>query len=134
MDWTEATAPDAADIETMALAAVNALPEAVRNHARQVVLRVEDFATEAVLADMGIEDPFALTGLYDGVPLTEKSVAVQVGQPDVIWLYRRAILDEWVGRGDVSLEALVAHVMVHELAHHFGWSDADIATIDEWWR
>jgi predicted Zn-dependent protease with MMP-like domain len=133
MDWTEATAPDAADIEAMALAAVEALPEAFRGPARAVALRVEDFASDDMLDGLDIESPFDLTGLYDGIPLTEKSVADQPGQPDAIWLFRRPILDEWVHRGDIALSDLVAHVMIHELAHHFGWSDADIATIDEWW-
>lgn len=133
MDWTEATAPDAADIEGMALAAVEALPEAFRRHARDVALRVAEFASDAMLDDLGMEDPFTLTGLYDGIPLTVKSVTDQPGQPDAIWLFRRPILDEWVSRGDVALGDLVAHVMVHELAHHFGWSDADIASIDQWW-
>lgn len=134
MEWRSSTAPDASDIEALALAAVEALPDAFRSHARTVALRVEDVATDEMLAELGMDDPFQLTGLYDGVPLTEKSVADQPGQPDVIWLFRRAILDEWVARGDVTLGDLVAHVMVHELAHHFGWSDADIASIDEWWR
>lgn len=133
MNWSEATAPDAADIEAMALAAVEMLPEVFRAAAREVALRVEDFASDQMLDDLGIDDGFELTGLYDGIPLTEKSVADQPGQPDAIWLFRRAILDEWVHRGDVALADLVAHVMVHELAHHFGWSDDDIATIDEWW-
>lgn len=133
MTWKDTTAPDAADIEAMALAAVEALPEAFRSHARGVALRVEDFARDEVLDDLGIEDPFELTGLYDGIPLTEKSVSDQPHHPDAIWLFRRAILDEWVSRGDVALDDLVAHVLVHELAHHFGWSDDDIASIDEWW-
>jgi predicted Zn-dependent protease with MMP-like domain len=133
MDWTEATAPDAADIEAMALAAVEMLPEAFRAAARDVALRVEEFASDQMLDDLGIDDGFELTGLYDGIPMTEKSVADQPGKPDAIWLFRRAILDEWVHRGDVALADLVAHVMIHELAHHFGWSDEDIATIDEWW-
>jgi predicted Zn-dependent protease with MMP-like domain len=133
MDWSEATAPDAADIEAMALAAVEALPEAFRGPARAVALRVEDFASDDMLDGLDIESPFDLTGLYDGIPLTEKSVSDQPGQPDAIWLFRRPILDEWVHRGDIALSDLVAHVMIHELAHHFGWSDADIATIDEWW-
>lgn len=133
MTWKDTTAPDAADIEAMALAAVEALPEAFRSHARGVALRVEDFARDEVLDDLGIEDPFELTGLYDGIPLTEKSVSDQPHHPDAIWLFRRAILDEWVSRGDVTLDDLVAHVLVHELAHHFGWSDDDIASIDEWW-
>lgn len=134
MDWSEATAPDAADIERMAQAAVEALPEAFRVHALTIALRVEDLATDAVLDDLGIDDPFGLTGLYEGIPLTEKSIADQPGQPDAIWLFRRAILDEWADRGDIPLSDLVAHVMVHELAHHFGWSDDDIASIDRWWE
>ena len=134
MEWSSSTAPDAGVIEALALATVEALPDAFRAHARDVALRVEDFASDDMLADMKIDDPFQLTGLYEGVPLTEKSTADQPSQPDVIWLFRRAILDEWTGRGDVTLGALVSHVMVHELAHHFGWSDADIARVDEWWR
>lgn len=134
MDWTDATAPDAADFEAMALKAIDALPEGFRQPARAVVLRVEDFAPDAILSEMGMEDAFELTGLYDGIPLTEKSVMDQPQQPDTIWLFRRPILDEWVARGNVALADLVAHVYVHELAHHFGWSDEDIATIDRWWE
>ena len=133
MDWKDATAPDSADIEAMALAVVEALPERFRKPALAVALRVEDFASDAMLCDLGIKSPFELTGLYDGIPLTQKSVSDQPDRPDTIWLFRRAILDEWTDRGDVALADLVAHVMVHELAHHFGWSDDDIATIDEWW-
>jgi len=87
-----------------------------------------------MLDDLGMDDPFALTGLYDGIPLTEKSVMDQPGGPDVIWLFRRAILDEWIGRDDIALGDLVTHVLVHELAHHLGWSDDDIAAIDRWWE
>ncbi len=133
MDWTNTTAPDAADIEAMALAAIRALPEPFRLGAAAVALRVEDLASDAMLEELGVDDPFELTGLYEGIPLTEKSVSDQPVQPDAIWLFRRAILDEWIGRGDVALSDLVAHVTVHELAHHFGWSDEDIAAIDEWW-
>ncbi len=134
MDWSEITAPDAGEIEDMVRRVIDALPEAYRAAAREVALRVEDFAPDRVLDEMRIEDPFELTGLYDGIPLTEKSVFDQPGQPDAIWLFRRPILDEWVGRGDVALADLVAHVYVHELAHHFGWSDDDIAAIDRWWE
>lgn len=133
-DWQGRAAPDLAAIETMAEAARLALPQAFASAAAQVVLRVEDFAPDAILAEMGIDDPFDLTGLYDGIPLTQKSVMDQQAGPDVIWLFRRPILDEWAGRGDVALDALVAHVYVHELAHHFGWSDDDIAAIDRWWE
>lgn len=128
------TAPDAAAIERLALAAVAELPAPWAAAAAQVVLRVEEFPTDAMLEDLGIEDPFELTGLYDGVPLTEKSVADQAQQPDAVWLFRRPILDEWADRGNVTLAELVTHVVVHELAHHFGWSDDDIAAIDPWWE
>ena len=87
-----------------------------------------------MLEAMGIESPYDLTGLYEGIPLTEKSISDQPLHPDLIWLFRRPILDEWIERGDVSLQELVSHVLVHELAHHFGWSDADIARIAPWWE
>jgi predicted Zn-dependent protease with MMP-like domain len=134
MDWTQTVAPDAGEIEDMARVAIEALPEVYREAARAVALRVEDFAPEEMLDELNVEDPFELTGLYDGVPLTEKSVLDQPTRPDAIWLFRRAILDEWIGRGDVALFDLVAHVYVHELAHHFGWSDEEIARIDRWWE
>ncbi|AOZ68673.1 neutral zinc metallopeptidase [Rhodobacter xanthinilyticus] len=131
--WQGVTAPSLAQIEAMAEAARAMLPEAFAAAAARVVLRVEEFAPEALLEEMGIEDAFELTGLYEGVALPEKSV-MDPGGPDLIWLFRRPILDEWVARGDVALDALVAHVYIHELAHHFGWSDADIAAIDRWWE
>ena len=134
MDWTDRTAPDLADFETLVDAAFAVLPPDVRRIAGTIALQVEDFADDSTLADLGIEDPFELTGLYDGTPLTEKSTFDQPTQPDAIWLYRRPILEEWVRRGDVALDRLVAHVLVHELAHHFGWSDEDIAAIDRWWE
>lgn len=131
--WKDREAPSLDDIAAMAEAARAALPEAFRGPAAAVVLRIEDFAADDLLDELEIEDAFELTGLYDGIPMTQKSV-MDPGGPDVIWLFRRAILDEWVARGDVALDALVAHVFVHELAHHFGWSDSDIAAIDRWWE
>ncbi len=133
-DWTDRTAPGIEDIEALARQLVAALPEAFAAPAREVVLRVEDFADEAMLDELEIDDPLELTGIYDGIPMTEKSPSSPQHFPDTIWLFRRAILDEWAERGDVSLADLVGHVMVHELAHHFGWSDADIARIDRWWE
>lgn len=127
-------APGLADFEALADAAREALPEPFRSAARAVAVVVEDFPPEAVLEELGIEDPFELTGLYEGVPLTQKSVADQPQAPDTVFLFRRPILEEWIERGDVALDRLVAHVLVHELAHHFGWSDADIARIDRWWE
>ncbi len=131
---SNSTAPDADEMARLAFATRDALPDVFRGPAEAVLLRVEEFADDAMLDDLGIEDPFALTGLYDGVPMTEKSVADQPDRPDTIWLFRRAILDEWIARGDVTLAELVAHVYVHELAHHFGWSDDDISAIDRWWE
>jgi len=134
MDHAALTAPDIDTLHAMAEAARDALPAAFRAGAQAVALRVEDFAPDDLLDSMEIEDPFELTGLYEGIPLTEKSFADQPHGPDTIWLFRRPILDEWVARGDIALGDLVTHVYVHELAHHFGWSDADIARIDRWWE
>jgi predicted Zn-dependent protease with MMP-like domain len=128
------TAPDIEMIERLAHAALGEVPQQFRSGASQVLIRVVDMADDAMLDDLGIEDPFTLTGLYDGVPLTEKSVMDQPNAPDVIWLFRRAILDEWCARGDIGLDDLVAHIFVHELAHHFGWTDEQIARIDRWWE
>lgn len=133
-DWLGRAAPDLDTIEQMALATIEELPPQFAGPARSIILRVEDFAPDDILDEMSIESPFDLTGLYDGIPMTEKSVMDVVDRPDMIWLFRRPILDEWAERGDVSLGQLVAHVMVHELAHHFGWSDDEIAEIDRWWE
>lgn len=133
-DWLGRAAPDLDAIEMLARATLNDLPEKFAGPARSVVLHIADFAPEDVLEDMNIEDPFELTGLYDGVPLTEKSVMDTVDRPDTIWLFRRPILDEWAERGDVTLGQLVAHVLIHELAHHFGWTDEQIAEVDRWWE
>ena len=130
----DAVAPDAALIEALALTAIEALPEAFRVAAQAIALRVAEFPADDMLEQFGIEDAFDLTGLYDGVPLTERSVTDQPDRPDAIWLFRRPILDEWAERGNVTLAELVSHVLIHELAHHFGWSDDDIAAIDAWWE
>lgn len=132
-DPTAPCAPDLDQIEAIARHTLDTVPPAFAPATAQVLLRVVDFAPDDMLRDLGIEDPFELTGLYDGVPMTEKSVMDQPIGPDIIWLFRRPILDEWCSRGNVTLSELVAHVTVHELAHHFGWSDDDIAVIDRWW-
>lgn len=110
-------------IDRLAQEAWAELPAGFRELAGDVLIRVEDFADEDVLADLGIEDPFELSGLYQGVDLTQRSIADPAPQPSMVFLYRRAILDEWIERGDVSLRELVAHVLVHEVGHHFGLSD-----------
>ena len=121
--------PDADAIEAIARAALDALPAAFRRHLGEVVLRVEDFAEEAVLDELEIDDPFALSGLYTGRPVGLKSIDDTGGLPDMIQLFRRPILDEWAETG-VSLEALVAHVLIHEVGHHFGLSDADMLALE----
>lgn len=126
--------PDLGTIETLAHETIARFPPAFRRAAQEVVLLVTDWPPEHVLTEMDIDDPLDLTGLYEGIPLTEKSSFDQPLGPDTVWLFRAPILAEWQERGNVSLEALVAHVTVHEFAHHFGWSDADIARIDRWWE
>ena len=130
----DAIAPDTEVILALAKAAIAGLPVAYRVAAEAVALQVRDLAEPEILEALEIADPYELTGLYDGVPLTERSVSDQPMQPDQIWLFRLPILEEWIDRGDVSLGELVAHVFIHELAHHFGWTDADIARIDPWWE
>ncbi len=126
--------PDLASFEDMARAAFAALPPAFSPAAQSVVLIVEDWPSATLLHEMGIDDPLDLTGLYEGIPLTEKSHFDQPLGPDTIWIFREPILEEWRDRGDIDLADLVTHVVVHELAHHFGWSDEDIAHIDRWWE
>ena len=122
--------PTAAEIEAIARRVIEGLPRPFADHIGEVVLQVEEFADDATLAGMGIEDPFELTGLYEGVPLTEKSVDQSGALPDRVRLFRRPILDEWADGGD-SLEHLVAHVVIHEIGHHFGFSDADMHALEE---
>ena len=124
--------PSLADLERLALATVAGLPQPFRDLAMKVALLVEDFPSEEMLDSLDIEDAFELTGLYDGVPLIEKSVSDPYPRPDTVWLFRRPILDEWVERGDIPFGDLVAHVVIHEFAHHFGWSDDEIARIAPW--
>ena len=121
--------PDAATIDAMARATMARLPEPFRLHLGDVVLRVEEFADEATLDELGIDDPFALSGLYRGRPVGMKSVEDSGALPDMIHLYRRPILDEWAETG-VTLEALVAHVLIHEVGHHFGLSDNDMHALE----
>ncbi|MFD1341541.1 metallopeptidase family protein [Litorisediminicola beolgyonensis] len=128
------TAPSLSEIETFARRAAEALPAPFRRWAAEVLIRVEDWPESWMLDELEMDDPLDLTGLYDGIPMTEKSVAEPDWRPDTIWLFREPILEEWRERGNVTLEALVAHVTVHEFAHHFGWSDEEIAEIDRWWE
>ncbi len=124
------TAPSLAEIEALALAALARLPERFAAHLGGVAVLVEDFADPETLVALGIADPFELTGIYEGVPLGEKHSAPTGTMPDRIRLFRSPILDEWIARGDESLEHLVAHVLIHEVGHHFGLSDAQIEALE----
>ena len=124
------TAPSAVDIEAIARASLERLPEPFAAHLRDVVLTVEEFADDETLKAMDIDDPFDLTGLYHGLPLAEKSVDQSGTLPDRIHLYRRAILDEWASEGE-TLEHLVHHILVHEVGHHFGLSDEDMHRLED---
>lgn len=133
-DWTELTAPDLDAFEAMAREVLVELPAEFAGHAQEIHLLVEEFADDETLDELQIDNPLELTGLYDGIPLTEKLASDPQQFPDTVRLYRRAILDEWASRGNVSLGELVRNVVIHELAHHFGWSDDDIARVDRWWE
>jgi predicted Zn-dependent protease with MMP-like domain len=128
-DWQTAEAPSLQDFEALATDAWNKIPPGFRNMARDLLIRVEDFATDDVLDELGIEDPYDLTGLYQGVSLDKQSVLDVARDPDMVFLYRRPILDEWAA-GEEELGHLVAHVLVHEVGHHFGFSDDDMESIE----
>ena len=123
--------PSAAEIEALAKAALERLPQEFRRHLGDLVIQVDDFASDEVLVDLGIENPFELTGLYEGIALTERSIDHSGTMPDRVFLYRRALLDEWAEHGDVTMEALVTHVLVHEVGHHFGLSDDDMHALEQ---
>jgi len=131
MERTFGLPPTSEEFEALARAALARLPEVFREHLDDVLIRIEDFADEATLAEMGIEDPFELTGIYEGLPVGEKSIAHSGQLPDRIRLFREPILDEWIARGDETLEHLIAHVLVHEVGHHFGLSDEDMHALEE---
>jgi Uncharacterized protein conserved in bacteria len=122
-------APDIATIETIARAVLARLRQSFGPVLDDIVFRIAEFAEKAVLDELNIDDPFALSGLYTGQPIGEKSLMDSGTLPDIIHLYRRPLLDEWVESGE-SLEALIAHVMIHEVGHHFGLSDEDMHALE----
>lgn len=119
-------APSLDDIAAMARKALDSLDEPFRTHARTVAIKVEDFADDETLDALKIESPYELTGLYSGVAMTLELQSQPSQVPPMVWLYRMPILDEWAATGNITLEELVAHVVVHELGHHFGWSDEEM--------
>lgn len=128
-NWRDAVAPSLADIEALAGEAWDRLPAEFRQLCRDVVFRVEELAADDVLDELEIESPFDLMGLYKGVSLNRKSVMDQPLEPDMVLLYRRALLDYWA-ESEETLGHLVTHVLVHEIGHHFGLSDADMEAIE----
>ena len=124
------TAPTLADIEALAEATYAALPSHFTRLCEGLVIRVEDFPDDETLQDMNCETEFDLLGLFRGLGLTQREHLSQTGdEPNMVWLYRRPILDYWA-EGEDSLAAIVAHVLVHEIGHHFGLSDEEMETIE----
>lgn len=128
-DWDKQHAPSLAEFETLAESVYRRLPSRFRSLTGDVVIRIEDFPTDEVLDSLGIDSPFGLLGLYTGVDLARKSVMDVSPMPDMVFLYRRPILDYWAEHED-TLGAIVAHVLVHEIGHHFGLSDDDMERIE----
>jgi predicted Zn-dependent protease with MMP-like domain len=123
------TPPSCEDIVDLAEAALAAIPEMLREMVRGTAIVVEETPDEDTIEEMGLESPWELTGLYRGVPLTQKSVGDVPAEPDIILLYREPILLEWIETGE-ELFALVRNVLIHEIGHHFGLSDEDIARLE----
>jgi predicted Zn-dependent protease with MMP-like domain len=127
--WRTVTAPSLGDLEAMAIMAFRRLPEHFRALCQGLVIQVDDFPTDEVLDSMGLASEFDLLGLFHGVGLPFRSESTPVQMPNMIWLYRRPILDYWAEH-DETLGAIVTHVLVHEIGHHFGLSDADMEALE----
>ena len=121
--------PTAEEIEAIARDAMARLPEPFADHLEHVVLQIDEYADDALLADMGIDHPLDLTGVYEGIPIGLRSVETSGTLPDRIRLFRQAILAEWAEEGEV-FEHLVSHILIHEVGHHFGLSDEDMHALE----
>lgn len=125
------TAPDAALIDALARDALSALPGIFRERCGALAVHVEEFPEDDLLDELGAEDPFSITAVYTGAGLSGEHPDGAT-EPDSVTFFRRPILEEWCERGNVTLGELVRHILVHEIAHHFGMTDAQIAAIDDW--
>jgi predicted Zn-dependent protease with MMP-like domain len=121
--------PSLADIEALAQRALDTIPRRLKRHLGPLVIRVEEFPDEETEEAMGLDSPFDILGLYRGVALPHKSVSDPRPHVDMVFLYRRPILDCWCETGE-DLARLVRHVLIHEIGHHFGFSDEDMARIE----
>jgi predicted Zn-dependent protease with MMP-like domain len=122
--------PTAGEIEAIARGALAALPDPFAAHLAHVVLQVDEYAEDELLQEMGIEHPLDLTGIYEGIPISQRSVDTSGSLPDRIRLFRQAILAEWCEEGE-PFERLVRHILIHEVGHHFGFSDDDMHALEE---
>jgi predicted Zn-dependent protease with MMP-like domain len=127
--WRGVAAPSLADFETIADQVYRDLPKTFRDLCEDLVIRIDDFPTDEVLDEMELESPFDLLGLFQGIGLPFHSESAPVQMPNMIWLYRRPILDYW-SEHEETLGAVIAHVLVHEIGHHFGLSDADMEALE----
>jgi predicted Zn-dependent protease with MMP-like domain len=121
--------PSLADLEELAQRALDTIPGRLKHHLGPVVIRVEEFPDEETEEAMGLDSPFDILGLYRGVALPRKSISDPWPDPDMVFLYRRPILDYWCETGE-DLARIVRHVLIHEIGHHFGFSDDDMALIE----
>ena len=126
---SDSVAPSLDDIEAIARASFAALPESFRKLVGEVPIQVADFPDEEVLRDLGLESEFDILGLFQGIGMAHDSAVAQTGRmPNMIWLYRRPIIDYWAEHEE-TLDAVVSHVLIHEIGHHFGLSDDDMDAI-----
>ena len=121
--------PSLADLDKLARVAFETIPDELRAHAAEVIIQVVEFPDVDTMREMGLHSPFELSGLYSGIPIGEKFMSTTPGGVDIIQLYRRPLLDEWCETGE-DLTRLIRHVLIHEIGHHFGFSDADMARIE----
>ena len=129
LGWRSASAPSLAEFEALAIEAFRRLPENFRARCADLVIKIDDFATDEVLDHLRAQSEFDVLGLFQGVGLPFRSESSAVQMPNMIWLYRRPILDYWAEH-DETLGAIITHVLVHEIGHHFGMSDADMEAIE----
>ena len=127
--WQPMKAPSLAELEVLASDVYGRLPHRFRKLCADLIIQVDDFPTEEVLDHMGAESEFDLLGLFQGVGLPFRAESDPIQMPNMIWLYRRPILDYWAEHNE-TLGAIVRHVLVHEIGHHFGLSDADMEAIE----